>query len=244
LKINVILNQGIIKISFNRPDMDSRYVILLAMLFFPVHGAYGQSNLPVNPEKETVNPDLIIQVGAFRQETNSRVLKEKLSHYIDKPVILVIEDGFYKVQIKGFSSQEEMENLYPSLAFIGLKNFWVLPIKKHDEINPQAAAQPDTSINLVSENAELTVAEDEIPVLSKPSIALQVDVFHDKSEALNAQKKIAAKLNLPVEIVQEWEYYKVFITGFKSTGEASKYYSDLAKLGYTQISLIENYRKR
>ena len=224
--------------------MDSRYVILLAMLFFPLHGAYGQSNLPLNPEKRPVDPDLIIQVGAFRQETNSRVLKEKLSHYLDKPVILVIEDGFYKVQITGFSSQEEMENLYPSLAFIGLKNFWVLPVRKNEEIEQQSVAIPDSSLTQVSENEASPVAVEEIPVPSQPVIALQVDVFHDKSEALNAQKRITEKLNLTVEIVQEWEYYKVFITGFKSTEEASKYFSPLAKLGYPQISLIENYRKK
>jgi hypothetical protein len=73
---------------------------------------------------------------------------------------------------------------------------------------------------------------------------LQIDVFHNKSRALNAQKKITTKLNLTVEIVQEWEYYKVFVTGFHTTQEANKYYSPLAKLGYPQISLIENYKKK
>jgi hypothetical protein len=224
--------------------MDSRYVILLAMLLFPGFVTYGQSNLPLNQKQESIDPDLIIQVGAFRKESNSLVLKEKLTHFLDKPVILVIEDGFFKVQITGFSSQEEMENLYPSLAFLGLKNFWVLPVNKQDEIEPQAVAQPDTSKKQVSENAALPVVPEEIPVLSQPSIALQVDVFHDKSQALDAQKRITAKLNLNVEIVQEWEYYKVFVTGFKSTEEANKYYSALAKLGYPQISLIENYKKK
>jgi hypothetical protein len=224
--------------------MDSRYVILLAMFFIPGFFTYGQSNPPLSPKQESIDPDLIIQVGAFRQETNSLVLKEKLTHFLDKPVILVIEDGYFKVQITGFSSQEEMENLYPSLAFLGLKNFWVLPVKKHEEIEPQAVAQPDTLKIPISENAALPVPPEELAVLSQPSIALQVDVFHDKSQALNAQKRISSKLNLTVEIVQEWEYYKVFIVGFKSTEEANKYYSALAKLGYPQISLIENYRKK
>jgi hypothetical protein len=224
--------------------MDSRYVILLVMFFIPGFFTYGQSNPPLSPKQEPIDPDLIIQVGAFRLETNSLVLKEKLTHFLDKPVILVIEDGYFKVQITGFSSQEEMENLYPSLAFLGLKNFWVLPVKKREETEPQAVAKPDTSKIQVSENAALPVPPEEIAVLSQPSIALQVDVFHDKSQALNAQKRISSKLNLPVEIVQEWEYYKVFIVGFKSTEEANKYYSALAKLGYPQISLIENYRKK
>jgi hypothetical protein len=224
--------------------MASRYLIFIAVLVFHGPISYGQFDSPLNPKQVSINPDLIIQVGAFRQEANSLVLKEKLSAILDKPVILVAEDGFFKVRITGFSSQEEMEKFYPTLAFIGLKNFWVLPVKKQEEIRPQAVIQPDTTKQMVSEDTVLTVVSEEIPVESQPVIALQVEVFHDKSEALNAQKMITTKLNLPVEIVQEWEYYKVFITGFHTIDEANKYYSALAKLGYPKISLIENYKKK
>jgi len=219
-------------------------MILLVVLIFPGLITNGQFGSPTNPKHAMINPDLIIQVGAFRQESYSLVLKQKLSDILDNPVISVTEDGFFKVQITGFSSQEEMEKLYPTLAFIGMKNFWVLPVKKQEEIEPQAVAQPDTTKTQVSENEALPVVEEEIPVLSQPVIALQVDVFHDKTDALTAQKRIKTKLNLPVEIVQEWEYYKVFVVGFKSIEEANKYHSDIAKLGYPQISLIENYRKK
>jgi hypothetical protein len=224
--------------------MDSRYLTILAVLLFPGLISHSQFDSPVNPKNVSVNPDLVIQVGAFHQESHSSVLKEKLSTVIDKPVILVIEDGFYKVRITGFSSREEMEELYPTLAFLGLKNLWVLPVKKHEEIKPQANVQPDTTETPASENSSLPDIAEEIPDSSQPSIVLQVDVFHDKTEALNAQKRIKDKLNLPVEIVQEWEYYKVFVTGFRTTDEAYKYYSALAKLGYPKITLIKNYRKK
>jgi len=224
--------------------MNSRYLILSAVLVFSTLISYGQFNSPINPKNLSVNPDLIIQVGAFRLEPNSSVLKEKLSAVLDKPVRIVTEDGFYKVQITGFTSQEEMENLYPTLAFLGLKNFWVLPVKKKEDINPEAFVQPDTIKETVVEDPVYPVTADEAPVDSIPSIALQIEVYHNKTEALDAQRRITTKLNLPVEIVQEWEYYKVFVTGFKSTEEANKYYPDIAKLGFPKISLIEHYKKR
>jgi hypothetical protein len=224
--------------------MNSRYLILSAILVFYGLISYGQFNSPINPKNISFNPDLIIQVGAFRLEPNSSVLKEKLSAIIDKSVIVVNEDGFYKVQVIGFSTQEEMEKFYPTLAFLGLKNFWVLPVKKHEEVTPEAFAQPDSIKETAVEDPTFPVTADETPVDSLPSIALQIEVYHDKSEALDAQRRIKAKLNLPVEIVQEWEYYKVFVTGFKSTDEANKYYPDIAKLGFPKISLIEHYKKR
>jgi len=223
--------------------MNSRYLILLALLVFPSLISCGQFDSPLNPKQVSINPDLIIQVGAFHQESYSLTLKEKLSAIIDKPVIIVTEDGFFKVRITGFSSQEEMEEFYPTLAFLGMKNFWVLPVKKQEEIIPQAVVQPDTAKKTVSENTVLPVVAEETPVVSQQTIVLQVDVFHDKSEALDAQKIITTKLNLPVEIVQEYGYYKVFVTGLHTTDEANKYFSAIAKLGYPKISLIENYKK-
>ena len=125
-----------------------------------------------------------------------------------------------------------------------MKDIWVLPVKKPEETKPQAVVQPDTTKKPESENTTLPVLEEEIPAVSQPTFALQVEVFHDKSKALNAQKRITTKLNLSVEIVQEWEYYKVFVTGFYTTDEAIKSSSAIAKLGYPNISLIENYKKK
>jgi hypothetical protein len=224
--------------------MDTRYLILLSILVFPGLISNGQFENPINPNQVVTNPDLIIQVGAFRQEPNSLVLKDRLSAVLNKPVIIVAEDGFFKVRITGFSNPEEMEKLYPTLSFLGIKNFWVLPVKKQEEINPQAVIQPDTAQKPENENTSLPDVAEEISIEPQPVIALQVEVFHSQSKALKAQKKITTKLNLPVEIVQEWEYYKVFVTGFNTTEEAKKYYSALAKLGYPKISLIENFRKK
>ena len=224
--------------------MDFRYLILLSILVFPGLISYGQFNSPRNLKQVTINPDLVVQVGAFRQEPNALVLKNKLSAILNESVFLVTEDGFFKVRIKGFSSQEDIEKLYPTLAFLGLKNIWVLPVKKPEEINPQAVVQPDTTKKPESESTAFPVLTEEIPDVSQPTFALQVEVFHNKSKALNAQKKITTKLKLPVEIVQEWEYYKVIVTGFYTADEANKYFSSIAILGYPNISLIENYKKK
>jgi hypothetical protein len=168
-------------------------------------------------------------------------LKEKLYALLDKTVFIVNEEGFFKVRIKGFSGEEEMEKFYSTLAFLGMKDFWVLPVKKREEITQQKVEQTDTIIKPGSEKTALPVVGDSTSVLSPPNIVLQIDVFHNKSEALNAQKTITTKLNLTVEIVQVWKYYKVFVTGLRTRDEANKYFIEIAKLGYPKISLIMNY---
>lgn len=224
--------------------MDSRYLILLSMLVFPGLISYGQFGSPTNPQQIVINPDLVIQVGAFRQESNALVLKNKLSAVLNKSVFLVVEDGLTKVRLTGFSGLEEIEKLYPTLTFLGLKDIWVLPIKKAEEANPQAFVQPDTTNKQETENTAIPVIEEEIQAASQSTFTLQVEVFHDRSKALNAQKRIKAKINLPVELVQEWEYYRLIVPGFKTSDEAIKCSSAIAALGYPNISLIENYRKK
>jgi len=73
---------------------------------------------------------------------------------------------------------------------------------------------------------------------AEPSISLQVAVFHRKFEALKAQRRIINKLKLNVEIVQEYDYYKVIVTGFYTREETYKYYPELAGLGYSNIFMI------
>ncbi len=73
----------------------------------------------------------------------------------------------------------------------------------------------------------------------EPTISLQVAVYQKQSQALQAKRRITSKLKLPVEIVQQWEYYKVIITGFHTREETYKYYPELAGIGYPNITLIE-----
>ena len=223
--------------------MYSRYLILILMIGFPGFIAYSQFDSPINREQMVINQDLIIQVGAFRNQSFALALKEKLSAIINKTIFIVIKDGFFKVRIKGFSGEEEMEKFYSTLAFLGMKDFWVLPVKKEEEIAQQKVGQTDTIIKTDSEKTSLPVVVEKTSALSQSDIVLQIDVFHNKSQALNAQKIITTKLNLHVEIVQEWKYYKVFVTGLHTREEAYKYFLAITQLGYPKISLIVNYNK-
>jgi cell division protein FtsN len=213
------------------------------MLVFPELISFGQFDSLLSPKQLSIDPELVIQVGAFHQDFYASTLKEKLSALIDKSVFIVNEDGFFKVRITGFSGYDEMEKFYSTLAFLGVKNFWILPVKKQEEVIPQNVVKPDTTKKPVNEDTALPANAEEIPAGTQGSVVLQIGVFRDKSEALDAQKKIETKLNLHIEIVQEWEYYKVFVTGFNTTDEAKKYFSAIANLGYPKISLIENYKK-
>jgi hypothetical protein len=72
-----------------------------------------------------------------------------------------------------------------------------------------------------------------------PEISLQVGIFYKRSEAMKARRIISAKLDLPVKIVRQWEYFRVIILGFSSREETFQDYPELAGLGYPNITLIE-----
>jgi hypothetical protein len=84
-----------------------------------------------------------------------------------------------------------------------------------------------------------TTAAKEAAGAALPRISLQVGVFHKFSQARRAQKCITSKLYLQVEIVPQWEYYRVLVRGFHSREETYKYYPELAGIGHPGISLIE-----
>jgi cell division protein FtsN len=165
-----------------------------------------------------------IQVGAFLNEAKATAMRDKIAGLIDKQVIIVPEGAYFKVRIIGFTSTEEMEKYRPKLIDIGLNQTWLIPAKKGEEQIP-VIQQP-----VVEEKRGMV----------KPGIALQVGVFHSRGQALSAQRKITSRLSLPVEIVEQWDYYSVIITGFYTREETYKYYPQLAELGFSQISLIIN----
>jgi hypothetical protein len=192
------------------------------------------------PVVQSFTPDMVIQVGAFLRESNAVLLKERLSALLNKKVIIETVDNYFKVRITGFTSPEEMENLIPTLGLLGIKNIWIFRFRKKEDIKPSVAVQTDTTLKTVKDKITLPVIAQEKPVLPEPTINLQVGIFHRRSEALRAQRIITSKLNLPVEIVREWEYYIVFITGFKTREEMFKYYPKLAALGYPDSFMIDS----
>jgi cell division protein FtsN len=189
---------------------------------------------------QAFSPDMLIQVGAFLHESNALSLRERLSDLLNKTVVIVPSDGYFKVRITGFTSSEEMEKIIPALGLLGIKNIWVFRVKKKEDIISQVVVQSDTSVKATKDKINVPVVAEDKRVLAETTINLQVGVFHSRSEALRAQRRITTKLNLPVEIVKEWEYYIVRITGFKTRDEIFKYYPKLAALGYPDSFMIES----
>jgi cell division protein FtsN len=205
----------------------------------------------------TISPEMLVQLGAFRQESNALALRNRVSAGLPEKVIIVYEGGYYKVRLAGIpiinqTVIEEMKKLEGSIGKLGLKDFWILPFKKQPVEEPPVlqreappspvvwqeevpfVVKPQTTLKLKEEKMVVKVAPPE------PTISLQVGVFHKQSEALRAQRRITTKLKLTVEIVKQYDYYHVIITGFFTREETYKYYPELAGLGYPSITLIEN----
>jgi hypothetical protein len=206
----------------------------------------------------TTIPEITVQLGAFREKSNALGLLGKLTAKYGERVKIVYEDEFYKLRLAGIpiieqTVLEEMNKLKPEIGELGLKDIWLLPARTEPDEEP-AVRELQSPPNRVEWNRKvpdvfrsdstLKIVKDEIqePVTAGgPKIALQVAVFYRRSQALRAQKKIASKLNLPVAILQQFDLYRVLVTGFYTREETYQYYPELAGLGYPRILLIEDW---
>jgi hypothetical protein len=203
-----------------------------------IRETYGERIIP------TVTPEMSIQVGAFRRESNAVALQKKLSAVLEKPVVIVYEDGLHKVRITGFSSMEEMMKIVPILEMLGIRDIWLMkPVETVERItalNP-LEIRHDSTFRLSEKVSAAILAKKAIP---EPTIALQVAIYNKESQALRAKRRIESKLNLPVEIVLQWDYYHVVVSGFFTREETYKYYPELAGIGYPGVTLLMNYKRQ
>lgn len=216
--------------------------------------------------KETVLPgderailsQLSIQAGAFRNVENAKALRERLSFMVSKPVVIVSEDGYYKVRITGFKDRQDLEKLLPVLGMLGLKDIWIPPVKipldsekpapVKEEVRPVPdtagkeiplpAVPPDTlkTIPSTEKKAEEIIPETAPP---RPTVSLHVGEFRKRSQAIKAQKKISSKFKVPVELYMKWDTYHLIITGFYKREETFRFYPELAGMGYTNIYVLQ-----
>lgn len=193
--------------------------------------------------------NLVLQVGAFRKETNATVFKEKLSALIDKKVILVVEEGYYKVQLSGFKTIEDIEKIIPALGLIGIKDFWIPPARNDTSVPDSADIHADTTQTLPVEmlmdpvipgENGIGVPED-TTAAAGTAMALEIGSFSKKEIAQKVQRKIMTRFNHPVEIITQWDRYHVIMSGFTEKSEINSIIPELAKLGYDEILVIRNF---
>ncbi|MBK7710441.1 MAG: SPOR domain-containing protein [Bacteroidales bacterium] len=207
------------------------------------------------------SPRKSIQIGAFTDESRAKFLQKEISASVKNEVVIVHQNGYYKVRVIGFNSDDEMKDFLPELATINLHNTRIRPVKKPVVIVPEVRqpvieppvtekhlfeippfVAPDTTLKKTEILRDTTEAEIKTAPAKKLTISLQVGVYYKESKARKAQRKITSKLHLQVEIVKKWDYYRVMVVGFKTREETYKYYPELAGIGYPGITLIEEYK--
>ena len=204
-----------------------------------------------------------IQIGAFREESRAVSLRKEVEGLIRKPVVIVQQNGFYKVRITDFANNEEMKAFLPSLDAIDLHNKRVIQGVKRTAPQPEKVRPeyeeppveapvryehvfelpkyvPDSLMNQkMLEERDTSMVGQKAAEPELPKISLQVGVYRKYSQARRAKRRISTKLQLPVEIIPQWNYWRVLITGFHSKEETYKYYPELAGIGYPGVTIIE-----
>jgi len=194
-----------------------------------------------------------IQLGAFGSEEETYSMTDRLLAAAEKLVTIKQEEGVYKVQITGFADTNEVRDFIPLLKKHGFTDILVIhesetglvPVPAQTQIQPEQPAKVEVP-ELPEEPLKIEVekpAEPEIKIEEtlppEPIFILHAGSYYKLSQAEKAKRKIESRLKRPVEIIQEWESYKVIIPGFYTREETYPYYPELAGMGFTDIFVYE-----
>jgi cell division protein FtsN len=194
-----------------------------------------------------------IQLGAFSSEEETSSMTDRLLAAAEKLVTIRQEEGVYKVQITGFADTNEVRDFIPLLKKYGFTDILVIhesetglaPVPQDIQISPEQPAQvevpelPEKPVEIVVEKpAEPEVIIDET-LPPEPIFILHAGSYYKLAQAEKAKRKIESKLKRPVEIIPEWDSFKVIIPGFFTREETYPYYPELAGMGFTDIFVYE-----
>ncbi len=73
--------------------------------------------------------NFIIQVGAFGQQKNATKVKEDLAKTSGYPVVIIFEDGYYKVQINGFHGWQQADKMVRKIIETGYSEAYIKRLK-------------------------------------------------------------------------------------------------------------------
>ena len=194
-----------------------------------------------------VAPGTVLQVAAFRTREEASAIIDRLLAAVENLITVRNEDGVYKVQLADIQDTAEIQKLIPILEAKGFSNILL--------INPQgtalvtvSGAQIDTLVvdeaEAIAEKQHEAVVAEAVPAPAIPGFVLHAGRFYKRAAAERARIKIIRKLKLPVEIIQEWDAYRVVVTGFFTREETIIYYPELAGLGFTEVFVMERPGKK
>jgi len=72
-----------------------------------------------------------------------------------------------------------------------------------------------------------------------PWVELHAGRYYRLREAERAKQPIERRINMAVQILEEWDAFRVVITGFFTREETYPYYPELAGMGFTDIFVYE-----
>ncbi len=215
------------------------------------------------PERESEPVPVVIagttvQLGAFNSLEESAAMSDRLLAAAEKLVTIRNEGGQFKVQITGFADTNEVRDFIPLLRKYGFTDILVLHQDETSMIPivpvalPPAAEEPkQPDVPVQAEEPVLqtppAVIEPEKPVDEKevtppppvPRFILHAASYPKLAQAERAKQKIERKLKLPVEILEDWDRYRVVVTGFFTREETYPYYPELAGMGFSDIFVYE-----
>jgi cell division protein FtsN len=201
-----------------------------------------------------------LQLGAFETAEETEPISNRLLAAAEKLVTVRQDEGLWKVQISGFEDTTDIREFIPLLQERGFTDILVLHQTEEGLVPvvpvviPEAAEAPAEPgmkeipvPQVLPEPAEAApeqpVFEEEIvpppPTAPLPRFLLHAGNYRKLSDAERAKKKIERRLNLPVEIIEDWDSYRVVVTGFFTREETYPYYPELAGLGFSDIFVYE-----
>ncbi|MRR22857.1 SPOR domain-containing protein [bacterium] len=197
-----------------------------------------------------------VQLGSFSSLEETVSMSDRLLAAAEKLVTIRNEGGLYKVQITGFADTNEVRNFLPLLRKHGFEDITVLhesetglvpvapaveaPVAEEPAGIKAEAVQPAQDVQAEIIPEEPVKVEEVAPTPPPvPRFVLHAGSYYKKAEAERARQRIERRLKLPVEVLEEWDTYRVVITGFFTREETYPYYPELAGLGFTDIFVYE-----
>lgn len=196
-------------------------------------------------KEDTIAPtdNYVIELGVFADETKADSLRESISTIQGKEAKLVFEENQYKVQIDGFTTAEEVVEIYPELQSKGINEISLISIQAMAETRQLAKVpgiKADTVIMYTEKDTTVLVLNEIIKddtSSTTDSYEIQIGEYIYENEADSLRSQISELQGREAQLVYVDGYYKVLITGLATRNEIEDYIPIVSSKGIDEISV-------